>query len=199
MEATVACVLRSGGVFTPEWVWRLRAQCHRHLPPHHFRCLSDLDVPGRVVMTEHYPGWWSKLELFKPNVLTGRIVYLDLDTILVGDASALFGYLGPFASLSDFYRPEMPASGLWAWDASLNAEIWENIQRDPPPLNNRRSDFYWPRVTPRPERLQDLFPGLIGSYKADQLQDGPKDYSVVCFHGEPKQPDAAPWVREVWR
>ena len=44
-----------------------------------------------------------------------------------------------------------------------------------------------------------IYPGMFGSYKVDKLEYGPKDFSVVCFHGTPKMhelPDT--WVEEAW-
>lgn len=196
---TVATVLRAGGVFTTEWVTRLRAQCHRHLPPHSFRCLTDHDdIPGGIPLQHSWPGWWAKLELFRPDVFTGRVVYFDLDTLLVGDASPLFDYQGTFAALSDFFRPEIWASGVMAWDAAETSKLWEGIRLNVGDFRGR-SDLFLNPLLPHVDRLQDLYPGLIGSYKAHKLQGGPGGFSVVCLHGEPKQPTASEWVQEAWR
>lgn len=44
---TVACVLKSGGVYDGEWVRRLRGQVNWHLKAEHdFACLTDVDVDG---------------------------------------------------------------------------------------------------------------------------------------------------------
>ena len=198
---TVVCVLRRGGPFTPVWVARLRDQCARHLPPHKFCCLADQAVPvPRIPLKYAWPGFYSKFELFRPGALGGRVVYFDLDTLLVANAAPLFDYQGPFAALSDFLDPGMVASGVMAWDADATDGLWARLT-DPMPEFRGRSDYPLNRALGSDVgRLQDLFPGLIGSYKADGLEGGPKDYSVVCFHGEPKQhelPDGH-WARAAW-
>src|SRR6185437_8074786 len=57
---TVACVLKSGGVYTPEYVERLRSGVGQHLDHYKFVCLSDVDVPDRIPLENDWPGWWSK-------------------------------------------------------------------------------------------------------------------------------------------
>ena len=115
---TVACVLKSGGTYTPEWVGRLRAGVKRHLPREHmFVCLSDVDVPSMRIPLEHdWPGWWSKMELFR---LPGPILYFDLDTAIVGSLSDIADYIAeakaPFTMLRDFYAPSHRGSGVMAW------------------------------------------------------------------------------------
>ena len=196
---TVATVLRSGGHYTAEWVERLSAQCERYLPPHDFVCLTDMPVDcPTIALREGWPGWWSKLELWRDDILPGRVVYFDLDTLMVDkSAGALFGYTGRFAALTDFLRADIFATGVMAWDGDQTAGLWERIQRDPPGFRGR-SDLYLNPLVAGADRLQTLFPGLIGSYKVDRLAAGPGDYGVVCFHGRPRISELANWARNHW-
>ena len=57
-------------------------------------------------------GWWNKLYLFKPGVLEGRVLYIDLDTVIVGDLDPLAQYDGRFAILRDLFRPQHYGSGV---------------------------------------------------------------------------------------
>src|SRR5262245_61940013 len=81
---TIACVLKSGGIYDATWVARLRDGVARHLPlTHRFVCLSDVEVPCERIPLEHdWPGWWAKVELFK---LKAPVLFFDLDTAIVGD------------------------------------------------------------------------------------------------------------------
>lgn len=209
MSLTVACVLRSGGEYDETWVHALRRQVDEHLEvEHRFVCLTDTDPSGvEVVPLRHdWPGWWSKAELFR---LTGRVLYLDLDTLIVDGIDALAGYDGGFATLRDFWSPEISASGVMVWDGGDPPPIYERMVEDLPPFRGR-FDRWWNRHVTPDDHLQDLFPGLIGSYKAQSLEDwkqrsgpeladGPGDYSVVCFHGEPAITDVLDsWVGEAW-
>lgn len=198
----LAAVLRSGGVYDREWVWRLRRQANEHLPHDEFVYLTDLPCSDMwAVSLEHdWEGWWAKAELFRPGLFDDRVVYLDLDTLIVGDASLLSGYEGAFAALRDFYAPSIDASGVMAWDGRDPPPIYEVALSDPPPMNpRRRFDLWWNQFVSA-EHLQDLFPGIVGSYKADQLQDGPRDFPIVCFHGRPRLTDLSEdsWARRAW-
>jgi len=197
---TVACVLKSGGVFTPEWVYRLQTQCSRYLPAHNFVCLTDLELDCETIPLENdWPGFWSKLELWRPDILTGRNVFFDLDTLIVRDASCLFDYNGNLAGIDDFFHPSLTATGVLAWDGSTTRNIWAWIQNNPPPFEGR-SDRYLDPLFSTADRLQVYYPGLIGSYKAHHLADGARGYSVVCFHGKPRLSDLPPnnWARQHW-
>ena len=214
---TVATVCRSGSIYTPElWVDRLYHQVRKWMPAvaWQFRCLTDTPMPwlfthvGREVkawdgyatepLQQDWPGWWSKLELFRPGLFDGLVLYLDLDTLVLGSLEPLLSYGGRFAALSDFYTPQIAASGVMLWQAG-DVHLYERALKDPPIMSHERSDYWWNQFD-TPDRLQDLFPGLIGSYKADSLQEGPGDFSIVCFHGVPKQHQLpGTWVDEKWK
>jgi len=118
---TYACVLRSGGIYTPEWVRKLSRAVGFHASrPHRFVCLSDVDVPcERIELSSDLPGWYAKLELFRPGLFDGPVVYLDLDTLVIGDLTPLEAIAdGPLAMLSDFYQPRMAASGV-NWTSNI--------------------------------------------------------------------------------
>lgn len=196
---TVASVLRSGGEYTPDHVRALRFGVGAHLrEPHRFVCLSDVDVPGvRVspLLAPAWPGWWSKIALFSPGRLTGRVLYIDLDSVVVGDLSEIAAYAGPFAMLSDFYRPERPASGVMAWEADCPEAlaVWRAFTRDPAAaMRTAGGDQGFIREVLGDEvaRLQDAFPGQLVSFKAHCGAGVPEGARLVCYHGRPKPWDA---------
>jgi alpha-N-acetylglucosamine transferase len=82
----VTCVLRQGGKvgYDSEWVRKLRDAVARNLTlPHKFICLSDCDVPcDRIPLESTGDGFWAKLQLFKPNLFEGPVLYIDLDTVI---------------------------------------------------------------------------------------------------------------------
>lgn len=83
---TVVCVLRKGGKigYDSAWVEKLKNSVARNISiPHKFVCLSDCDVLcDRIPLTETDPGFWSKLELFKPGMFSTPVLYIDLDTVI---------------------------------------------------------------------------------------------------------------------
>ena len=45
---------------------------------------------------------------------------------------------------------------------------------------------------------KQVAPGIVASYKADQLQGGPADFRLICFHGQPKPHQLGGWVQQHW-
>lgn len=205
---TVACVLNSrtsagagGTCYTPEWVWRLKRQVNRWLPDATFRYLSDVAPgPWRIPLEHDWPGWWAKLELFRPHIFAGPVLYLDLDTLIVGDLSRIASYRGPFAMLSDFYKPASLASGVMAWTPGPHTEAIYHRFREGVRTFEGRSDRWYARNAPTADRLQDLYPGEIVSLKAHARKGVPDGARLVCGHGNPRLSDPrAGWAHRAWR
>jgi hypothetical protein len=106
MMLTVACVWVNGHLPYPmEYVEKLHAMAKRHISrPFQFVCLTDR--PGKVpagVRAIEIPnpnplkGWWSKVELFSPGRFIGRVLYLDLDSLIVADLDPVITFPAPFA------------------------------------------------------------------------------------------------------
>lgn len=215
MRLTVATVLRSGGEYTAEHVERLSRQVRQTTPGCAFVCLSDerLDLPGVGWMPlEHdWPGWWSKIELFRPGLWTGPTLYLDLDTDVVANVSPL-AHTPRFTMLSDFYRPEHPASGVMAWPAGGPPGVVYRRFRDDPTRHQhrcRRAGLWGDQGFIRESTSASSplrFPvGPIVSYKAHcRRPDGthalPGEARVVAYHGRPRPWDApADWALTIQR
>ncbi len=197
----VVCVLRSGGEYDAEYVERLRDGIARHLPlEHRFLCLSDVPVGVEDIPLKHdWPGWWSKLEVFRPDIF-GDILFFDLDTVITGDLSDI-SRVGQLTMLSDFHDLENIASGVMYLPWSEREAIWREWIADPSGHMTRNRGHgdggflrkFWNR---RASRWQDLLPGQIVSYKAHvrkavhPIENGdgslPADARVVCFHGRPR-------------
>lgn len=93
---TVACVRRSGGIYDRiDYVGPLARAVARHLPvPHRFVCLTDAperEIAGveNIPLVNGWPRFWSKIELFRPGLFDGPVLYLDLDTVICGDIGQL--------------------------------------------------------------------------------------------------------------
>lgn len=208
MSTIVACVYRTGGnVYTREWVYALKRALDVHLPRVLFRVLTDdpaISPLWRVPLEHGWPGWWSKIELFRPGVFPpgARVLYLDLDTLIVGSLADLAAYDGPFAMLSDFYQPAKAASGVMAWRVGSGEHVlYEQLVRGGVTNAPSRSDPYYRKVLGnRIVFLQDRFPGQIVSYKKHARNGPPKGARLVCGHGRPRFNDrAAGWAHDQWR
>lgn len=200
----IACVLRSGGIYRPEHVHRLAAQVRTYAPNQLLICLSDTEVPGvaTVPLLHRWPGWWSKLELFRPGALPvgERVLYLDLDTTIVGPIDDLLDRTEPFLALADFYRrpPLVPqrglGSGLLMWTAGQQDGLYDDFAEAPLAhmewcghAGDQR--FLERRRLPVTTFWEDVVPGQVVSYKVHCRERGvPHGARVVCFHGAPR-----PW------
>lgn len=191
---TPICVLRSGGEFTPAHVQWLAAQVPGLV------CLSDVEVPGVPVIPLRYgwPGWWSKLELFRPGI-EGDLLYLDLDTVVLGDLSEFD--VGTTTVLRDFYAPDRMGSGLMYLTEMDRPQVWASFTQDPERhmrecvTQERWGDQGFLQGVLVAQRWQDVLPGRVVSYKAHCAGGVPSGAKVVCFHGKPRPWEiAAGWV-----
>lgn len=196
---TVACVLRSGGRYCPEWVAKLRDGVAAHMGAHRFVCLSDVGVPcERIPLLHGWPGWWSKCELLRPGIFEGPVLYLDLDCIVTGPLDDLVSD-GPLTMCDDFLRPGLHNSSVMSWHGDYS-HIYEAMRRDPECVMaayTRRKDkrigdqaFIEDQVTP-----ETVPAGRIVSYRVSARHEVPEGASVVAFHGNPKPDSAGGWVR----
>lgn len=199
----VACVLRSGGEYGPEHVLRLRGQVATALSrPHRFVCLADCAVEGveTRALLHDWPRWWAKLELFRPGLFDGPVLYLDLDTSLFGriDDMAL-GHR--FTVLRNVWvNPPNPriGSAVMAWDGDLSA-LYAAFAADPERhmaecvTKEKFGDqgFIQTHAPIAMQRWQDLFPGRVVGFRRDCANGIPAGASIICFGG-PVRPWSLP-------
>lgn len=202
MSLTAVTVLRSGGCFDPIWVDRIVRQIKEHINPDRIVCLTDMDVKSceAIPLKHNWPGWFSKMELFRPDLFEGTCVYFDLDTLILGGIPDAETPITGLVMLDDFYRPREPASGMMFWEPESCHVIYDNFARNPickPGLKHGDGAIIGKHCR---FRIQRLWPGLVGSYKKDRLQNGPGGFKVVCFHGTPKQHELpkTSWARRYW-
>lgn len=107
---TVACVFVRGEYpYTVDYVRRLQAMVTRWIDrPYRFVCLTDRPelLPASVepIPVRKLAGFapWTKLELFNPmRQWTGRVLYLDLDTLIVAPLVPIVEWPASFAITAD--------------------------------------------------------------------------------------------------
>lgn len=140
---TIACVWVDGHVpFQVEYVQKLRSMVKRFVDrPFRFVCLTDRPrkVPRRVepitiTLPHGIKGWWSKVQLFnQAHKLTGRVLYLDLDTLIVASLAPIIDYPAPFALIphaGEFNGQGARAvvkrfnSSVMVWDAGTQPRLF---------------------------------------------------------------------------
>lgn len=187
----VACVLKSGGPYDAEYVHRLYEGVSAHLDCFTWNCLSDVPEVATEPLKHNWPRWWPKLELFR-RFHGEPTLYLDLDTVVVGDLSDITDSIGQMVMLTDFTRPNDLASGVMGWTGH-HAHLYRRFAGQPQRWMNlypRRGDgLFIADHVGECDRFQDLVPGQIVSYKQHCRDGVPEDARVVCFHGNPRPRD----------
>lgn len=189
-------VLRSGGIYTPAHVEALAKQVERWLPGAEMSCLSDLPTEHihNLPLKNKWPGWWSKMELFRPDI-RGDILYLDLDTLIVGSMRDIAG-IDRLMLLRDFYRDgvrrtEGLQSSIMYLPEPYRRNVWDFFAADPKCAMQRHVrggdqqflEEVWMKTA---GRWQDVLPGQIVSLKVHCKEGIPPTARVVCAHGRPK-------------
>src|SRR5262245_34484093 len=205
---TVATVnIRNYRGMGARYVNALYAACRRHITlPLRFVCFTDnpsglakgidpISLPDDLVPS-HLHGAYGKIAMFRPGAFDPgeRVLYMDLDTIVLSNIDDIASYNGPFAMLQ---RPlNILRSGVMAWTFAPHLhDIWNKWVAEGHP-SNRLADQGWIRshVSPDPLRLQDVFPHRLLSFLNDCHNTKwkrvfplpPRRAGIVYFHGSPK-------------
>lgn len=225
----VVCVLRSGGDYTPQYVLALQHGVKKHLRlEHRFICLTDdAEWAGDLTLAKietrpllyDWPAWWAKVNAFS---IMGPCLYLDLDTVVIGDITDLCAYIYELKALELLslrsFRKNTIASGImgwrndWSW---LTRRLKEQPGKEFQKLSkatrlhvdgktyNGDQDWLQDQLMTQgvtPILIQSKWP-YVGSYKHHCCQSLPEGVRMVCFHGRPRPHEIEPkpeWMKEYW-
>lgn len=210
------CV-RSGRLYDIEYVERLQRAVSRWCPEEHeFICLTDQPerLPGHSsvdISRWGLQGWWAKMHVFDPMLRgPGRTVYLDLDTVVVGDLTPLVHApirdLGICANFTRAVQPSYPCrygSCVMVLEDGWGDEIWQQFWQHNAtliPLCGRRGDQYAiERLKRDATILQDVLPPGFMVGRRDFGRSAPPGASLMIFAGKHK-PHNTPhaWLRRAW-
>lgn len=213
---TFACVFVKGHVpFTVDYVAKLRRMVAKHAGrPHRFICLTDRPrrIPHGVEAIE-VPGvngmfaWWRKVLLFSDQMPPeGRIVYLDLDTVVVSSLAPIIDYPSPFALIPHEGRFEGRGaravvkrfnSSVMVWDAGTLRHLSANWT--PAVAKRLWGDQDW--IGEQVEQA-DTMPGEWFPRLSQIEGSGPSADAKVILAKTPKNHIAArkyPWFGPLWR
>lgn len=171
--------------------------------PHTLYSITDEPAPRAIPLKPdpELRGWWQKLMLFRPGLVEERrIVFFDLDTLILGDVSEIADYVGDFATLRDFWRPEGLGPAVMLFRNGYGHALWEEFAAAGKPMHSGNGDQTWIENRAKPHILQDIFPRTFVSYKEHCLGRAmpPPGAKVICFHGRPRIHEVEGWPREVW-
>ncbi len=191
MNINIICVLKSGGIYDKKWVSRLKRNVKDFAPKNYkFICLSDVDVDcERINLKDNLSGWWSKIEIFRPNLFKGRVLYLDLDVLVVGDLKDLIFNSSRIISMKDSRFLGINSS-VMCFNADEN-EIYKRFIYEQA-IKKYRSDQNW---------INNLYPNLptfdnnlVVSYKDQTFGNLPNNARIIVCHGKPKPNE----IKEKW-
>ena len=163
------------------------------------------------------PEWkWNlkKILMYKPdNGLTGRVLCLDLDMIILGSLDDMARYNDSFITCAAPFNPHKVRIGgsMIGFDAGYGEEeLWN-------PLMCEETYKHIEKITRGSERIyyrmrldkdnvnfwQHKFPGQVLSYKHEIGEGGtpPADTRIVMFHGLPRPHERLElkWVKDNWK
>lgn len=217
IDRQVVLVLKSGGEYKIEHAERLIKQ----LPDCSITLLTDFGIDNvwsskfRVKALKHdWPNWWSKMELFSPELgfLDRPFLYLDLDTTVFELPDTLWtpkNSVGIHIFTEDErknYPPYHIQSGVMLLHPRERAVIWNEWRKDPENWMRKfrgDQDFISSCADVIFDQWYGHFPGDVVSYKMNWLPNRewtgkPLDRSkvkIVAFHGKPR-----PWeIEEIQR
>jgi hypothetical protein len=162
------------------------------------------------------PGFWSKIELFRPDVSNPDHlnVYVDLDVLIINNLDEFLSYPHQFSMTRDDHFPSRANSSVMAWTGD-HSYIYEEMKKNP--FFNRVRYFKTPwygdqaliertlmdRQRP-PVRLDDLFNGCSRSYRHLQSAENLDKALFVSFQGPIAKPGSPKLmqnnlIQEHWR
>jgi hypothetical protein len=134
---TVACVLMASPEFTPEYVERLFEGVKANWTgPLDFLCLTDTPINHPEIrefpLEYRFPGTWCKMELFRPDVPAGNILFFDLDTIICGSLDEIRANTRHtmLKRLKKRHRHQL-ASGMMYLPPAVRGVIWDTFKKAP--------------------------------------------------------------------
>ena len=227
----IVLCMRWGQLYSAEYVNVLFRACQRHIHgTFQFVCLTD-DSQGLADGIESYPipdiglehqhyhhGAWPKLTVFLNDLygLSGRALFIDLDSVICGSLDEMFETTGPLVGIdvgkrwrntSTAAAPRL-GTGVFAFDlgtlsVALNEiteardEVIARDRLEQTYLARQIDDLhYWPRdwVLSFKYHLHRRFGmGLIR-----QPLTPPPQTKVVAFHGKPRPHELLSSYKKIW-
>jgi hypothetical protein len=185
--------------------------------PHRFVCFTN-EPKGIECETRPHssPSWLGCLprlwQYSEESGLTGQVLSLDIDLIIVGSLDDLASYRGEFCVRSKFrhghqWKADGDVIGFKA--GGYSKRLWSAFAEDPVRVEQltKGMERYWIRYITKNEcdRWDKWWPNQIVSYKRHIRRNKLKDdvlaeARIVSCHGRPRPHEInAAWIEEHWR
>jgi len=232
----VACLIHSTG-YDWDYVDRLYSMVKRNLTrpvAFHVYTESDRAVPDYMIKHELQPwpgnwgarkSWWYKLQLFNPEHFNGPMLYLDLDTVIVGNLDWItrlpMKFLWAARDYRYLWRPShrgINSSVMW-WEVQRFDWVWNQFKKLDLAYTMRGypgDQDYLSAVIPE-NSIRHFLPLSVMSWRWQILDGGmnmrTRQYlapntgtridsrtSIMVFHGSPKPHEVFdPVIKNFWQ
>jgi len=147
--------------------------------------------------------------MFRPGVITGPTLYLDLDTIAVGNLDPVATIHHEFSMLNIREKDVSVGNSGAMWFSIPQEHVYERFVEDPGywiafHVKHAKDRYMGDQAFISDSfesipKLNKALPGFFLSYKYDRCHNEiPDGCSVVCFGGRPRPHEAGGWVRRAW-
>lgn len=223
-QINVLC-MKWGTKYGPEYVNKLYGMVRRNLQrPFRFVCLTDnkeginanvdcLPLPELDLPEGAPERGWNKLTTFINPLfdIQGKVLFLDLDVVVVGSLNEFFDLKGAVHIIQDFVRKDGTGnSSVYLFNAGAHPDIIEYFRLNFAAIQQKHRNeqeflshylleqnklAYWPKEWCRSFKY-DCLPGVVGSWFNESQV--PENARVIIFHGNPNPDDAIRGVSGKW-
>jgi hypothetical protein len=219
-QLNVVC-LKWGALYGPEYVNKLYGMVSRNVSQSfRFICFTESaeglrdDVEVQPLPEFSEPPWeyarycsaWRKLALFQSGLvnLQGRVLFLDLDLLILSSLDEMLARPEPFLMIENWYQPEQRKgqASVMLFDAGYPEFLLARYLEDPFKVLNeyQTEQEYISSCLPADEVI--FFPESwcksfkkhvmlrLGQRLAGRKYTVPADAKILVFHGRPNPPDA---------
>ncbi len=221
MSRRVVLCMKWGSLYPAEYVNILYSACRKYITGDFlFVCLTNESEGIRSEVEIHpvpeigldewhyYNGAWPKIAVFLSNLygLEGRALFIDLDTVLLGNIDALFEVPGALVAIDNDPWKEKTGqpqtmSSIFAFDLGSLGHLVEQIKADRDVLVKRhtieqaflhaavQSISYWPQEWLVSFKYHLRRPLLVDRFLPPRIPS--KQARLLIFHGKPRPVDLA--------
>lgn len=210
---TITTVLKTSDRYNSHWVDIMRVSLERNMRCDYVFCpLSDREhTYNHIRLTQDNPGFWNKVELFRPGIFDTPVLFLDLDTVITGDltpiveacrGSEFLMFRSRVTKKTPVARSASPVM-YWEQDMSFLWNKWlERPQKEWRKIyaGGSLGDQAFISEHAEHELIQDKVPDS-SEYFCTSKDTVSSETRLIVLGGPSKKPDSLDWpiVKENWR
>jgi len=239
MEPVNIVCMKWGTMYGPEYVNILYNMVNNNITlPFRFICMTEIvegirpEVEIAPLPDFKEPAWeyarycsaWRKLSLFDQQVLDlkGKLLFLDLDVVIVGNIDCFFTYSEKLAIIENWSQKGrlIGQSSVFCFRIGTCTRLLEKyISRHEEVMKNNRTEqmyitrelgkdnfVYFPDDWCRSFKMHCMPGGILNSFVTPTKI--PENARIIVFHGSPNPPDAIagkwgrpvkPWFKKIYK